>query len=103
MAEQFESIKDRIEALLPSSERENRRSRELEKFLDSCIKMSDLIGSEISGSGHTPAHTNWSEKEREFKSIKCHIDVMNDVIGELSRKNGEMLSEVEKKLKNIVG
>lgn len=101
MAEQFESIKDRIEALLPSDERENRRSRELERFLDSCVKMSDLITSDIREStSYTPQNTDWSKIKRQLNSIKNHIDVMNDVLGELSRKNGEMLSEVEEILKN---
>ena len=107
MPEQFESIKKQIEELYQGDEGEFRRTMQLEKFVNSCVEMSNRIAADVSNATYTtPMNLNSMEKpktEHRLNNLKRDLDIIEGVIGELCCIHRESLSRVEDTLNNISG
>ena len=106
MSKKLESIKKQIEALNRTTQgnlHDYDRRRQLIEFADSCIKISYRIAEDRSNATYQQASDSNSKIAEGLKPLKRDLEIMEDIIDELSRINREELSWVEEKLTLIGG
>ncbi len=103
MSEKFDSIKKRIEEVQGRNQRDYNRGQELLKFVDSCKKMMYLIAEHRSAAILQQASDSNAKIAERLKPLVLHLEIIEDIISELSWLNDDELSEVQKKLDAIGG
>lgn len=103
MSEKFDSIKKQIEEVQGINQRDYIRGQELLKFVDSCKKMMYLMAEHRSAATYQRESDSNSKIAEGLKPLVLHLEIIEDIISELSWLNDDELAEVEKKLEAIGG
>ena len=69
MTEQFESIKEQIKEIQRSNQRDFARGQQLDKFVDSCIEMSNCIAGDTTNATYQRGSDSNSKIEKGLKPL----------------------------------